>query len=660
MATVSNVRITGDTSGLSSNIQSAARDVDRLNESLSQTSDLTNRMSDVNLNVNNGGIGNGGYSPDVTQALNTVSQSQQQVTQVIQNNAGNNNNGGMGNVIAQATSGGLNGSSIMSMLSKAGPVGMAVAAGIGTVLVGNKFVEQWEKDIPQLTGTYAGLTSGLGDFSAKENSHNIREMFDTVNSRRFFDQVKFKNDDYMKTMDQLSRYGYSDWDSALNDASNVLKFENAGMGSRSQLISMSGLAQRFGLENALNSAYAGLEKSGMQKGQFDEFLSSMEDILESGISKGFVRAAEDISTDMVLLEKLSGGSALWQGQYAAENLAQMNSALENATSLGSVNDVLLYQAMSGLNEDTKKKILNGGYDTNLGYINDMMILERGVNADNIGAIFDIVNSSGGTAADKIARYKNMFGLNYTKAKDVYEMSLRYNDVNAASIASEINSYQADVKNESYEQRLLSSYETMSAEVKKIGSDLLGAKSGVLRIVDILAGVENENINLLEGRTPFSSEDELLTFEEMLNNYEGKYTKSELNDMMNMFFNENSSTFADILNFQNNEDLKAAWEARHGTLFFDTMFNPDNEILNTPYGPMKLTDWQQLTATKGYNAKNNLGKNIEKMTKEDILDLEQQYKDVKGKEMGEGSVLDTLKEIVGLIQTGSIVLKTSGH
>lgn len=643
--------------------------VGRIGDTADQVTNKFERLSNAAKNVQT--PGNGGFSN--TDVLN-AQLNQQQQTQVIQQivNTSNANNasqvasvvnstksGGsaissVGNV-ASALSGG--GAGLTSMLAGLGPVGVALAVGATAVMAGNKTVEQWEKEMPTVMGTYGALTSGLGENSAKTNSQNMREMFSKVNDRRWADNVKFKNDDYMNTMQQLSQFGYSNYDSALNDASNILRFENAGMGSRSQLLSIQGIAARFGLSNALNSAYAGLEQSGMMKGQFDEFLSSMEDILESGISKGFVKGADEIATDMTMLEKLSGGSKLWQGQYGAANLQQMNSAMENATNLSSVNDIMLYNAVSGLSKDKKNKIMGGNYDESLGYIADMMLLERGVNKDNIGAIFDMVNSEGGTASDKIARYKNMFGLNYTKANDVYQMSLRYKPGDAEAMAKQIQDYQANTENQSKEQQLLSAYETIKAEVVKMGANLVGAKNGVMSIVNYLTK-HGEESPLDPNKTPFDDE-EVLIFSEMLANYKGAKSKEELTQELVDKFNTGSAAYlSDKYDFQNLPALKAAWDRRDATAFLDILTDSDMVHSDAAFGLLSAEDANKIRNIKGLEKYRST---FEKMTEEDYEDLASQYSlATHGKDMwGAGSIVPVLQEIVNLIKNGSITLHTTG-
>ena len=660
------LRFTADTS-------QAVSEVGRIGDSVDRVSNKFEKLSNVAGNVPS--PGNGGFSnADVLNAqLN-----QQQQTQVIQqivNTSNANNASQVANVVNAAKGGGSGGNALASianmagsigggsglagMLAGLGPVGVALAAGAVVIGAGNKTVEQWEKEMPNVMGAYNSLTGGLGENSAKTNSANMREMFSKINNQRWADNVKFTNDDYMATMQQLSQFGYSNTDAALSDASNILRFENAGMGSRSQLISMQGIAARFGMTNALNAAYAGLEQSGMAKGQFDEFLSSMEDIMESSIAKGFVKGADEVATDMAMLEKLSGGSKLWQGQYGAENLQQMNSAMENATNLSSVNDIMLYRAVSGLGIAEKNKIMDGKYDASLGYIADMMLLERGVNAENIGAIFDMVNSEGGTAADKIARYKNMFGLNYTKANDVYQMSLRYKPGDAEAMAKTIQDYQANTENKSREQELLSAYETIKAKVVEIGADLLGAKTGIMKIVDVLVHPNETEESGGSGLFPVSGAEEQV-FLSMLSDYKGTKSAEELNlQLLGMFEAGTSGAYiSDLVDFQNIPVLKKAWEERNATAFFDILTDSDLLEYSDTFGLMTKEDSKTLKKMK---IDKKLKKQFKGMSREDYDDLAIQYYGATGNDLwGSGSIVPKLQEIINLINNGTITIHSVPH
>lgn len=594
--TTSNVRITGDTSGLTSSLERVGDVIEREREKIDEFSDSIRNIPNVN--------GNNPFSNnDVANVMNN----QASQTQVIRQQTGNSGgtvvngggggngsvqSGGHGNAVSALTRGSAGGA-LTSALTAMGPVGLAIAAVIGGGKVANNVEKKWEDKLPEMLDTYNSL-SDVGGRSAEQNSENIRDMFDATRRQRNEDNTRFKTDDYLATMRQMKEFGFSDWSDSLTAASNVMRFENAGMGSRAQLMEVEGISKRFGLEGALDQAFAGLKASGMEKGQFDEFLSSMEGILEDGISKGFVKGADEIATDLTLLESLSGGSKLWQGQYGAANLQQMNSAVENATSLGSVNDVIMYQAINSMSEEDKSRILGDNYDKENGYINNMMILERGLTADTIGPIFEALKATGGSKEDQIARFMSTFGLNYTKAMDVYNMAQNYKPGDAEKIANDIRSYRTDTSAESVDSQLLEARENIANQTQRIGADVLEINKTLTQMA-ANAIVDDEIPETKEIKMLPVSGDEVGVWEKLIKSYNGPMSQEQLYQEINNYFNDPTKReWADVLNFQNNDILRNAWETGNGTEFFTSLF--DN-MVSTAFGPMSMSDWRQIEKDK---------------------------------------------------------------
>jgi hypothetical protein len=82
----------------------------------------------------------------------------------------------------------------------------------------------------------------------------------------------------------------------------------------------------------------------MSTGQFNEFLRSMQRVFEDGISKGFVRGGQEIAGNLAYLAELGGGSELYKGEAGANVMQKLSGGIEGATSLSSVNDILIYQS----------------------------------------------------------------------------------------------------------------------------------------------------------------------------------------------------------------------------------------------------------------------------------------------------------------------------
>jgi hypothetical protein len=236
----------------------------------------------------------------------------------------------------------------------------------------------------------------------------------------------------IEAMKQIGSYGVRSETQALNMAQNQAVWSRFTGADLSTIQKFAGQSYRYGGETgAVSTAYGGLMAQNMGKGQFTEFLNSMERILEEGIAKGFVRSSEEIAGNMAMLYKLSSGSSLWQGEQGAQRLSQMNMAISNATNLQSVEDVISYGVIARelLGEDESAReanfISHGGQKKNYTgtYVDTMQILERGLSPELLKGQFEAVKrlEGGENRAGIIERFKTMFGLNYTGATDVWAM-----------------------------------------------------------------------------------------------------------------------------------------------------------------------------------------------------------------------------------------------
>ena len=292
---------------------------------------------------------------------------------------------------------------------------------------------------------------------------------------------------FIEATGQTATYGIQDATQAMNMTRTQAlwsRFTGADMGT---IQKFAGQAYRYGGErDAASVAYGGLKAQDMGKGQFSEFMHSIERAMSEGISKGFVKSTEEIAGNMQMLYKLSGDSALWQGEQGAQRLSQMNMAISSATNLQSVEDVISYSAARDLlgsgadrnakflnltggnisegnanfratadggnnimgsvrqgqrveilgNEGDYFRVNNGGREgyvhktmfNNSGniytgtYADVMQILERGLSADLLKGQWSAVRQlDGDNNAATIERFKEMYGLNYTGASQVWGM-----------------------------------------------------------------------------------------------------------------------------------------------------------------------------------------------------------------------------------------------
>lgn len=174
------------------------------------------------------------------------------------------------------------------------------------------------------------------------------------------------------------------------------------------LMKFQGTASRYGLgDNAIQNAFGGLIVSGMGRGQFTEFLQSLQSVIEDGISNGYITSAEDVTRNLAMYARLSDNNPLWQGQNGARMFTQMNNNLAQATSLSDTNSALVFSALH-----------KGG-----SYVDTMEAIEKGLNDKNaFGKIFStFMQSEKGNYEGIIERLRATYGLNYTQAKQVFAM-----------------------------------------------------------------------------------------------------------------------------------------------------------------------------------------------------------------------------------------------
>jgi hypothetical protein len=246
----------------------------------------------------------------------------------------------------------------------------------------------------------------------------------------------FTTQAFIEAMKQMGGYGIRSETQALNMAQTQALWSRFTGADLSAIQKYAGQAYRYnGETNATATVYGGLMAQGMGKGQTMEFLNAMGRIMEESISKGFVRSSEEIAGNMQMLYKLSGGSALWQGEQGAQRLSQMNNAVSNATNLQRVEDVVTFgvareiwgnQNKSGWKTGEKR----AGITYSGTYADEMQLIERGVSADMLKGQFEAVNRlEGDNTAGIIERFKSMYGLNYTGATQVWAMMRNAKDAN---------------------------------------------------------------------------------------------------------------------------------------------------------------------------------------------------------------------------------------
>lgn len=214
-------------------------------------------------------------------------------------------------------------------------------------------------------------------------------------------------DEMLAQMQNAAIYGLGE-KASLNLVANSAKWGQETGADMNALMKLQGTASRYGLgDNVIQNAYGGLRASGMQKGQFNEFLQGLQSVIEDGISNGYITSTEDVTRNLTMYARLSDNNPLWQGQNGARMFTQMNNNLAQATSLSDTNSALVFSALH-----------KGG-----SYVDTMEAIEKGLNdKDAFGKIFStFMQSEGGNYEGVIERLRATYGLNYTQAKQVFAM-----------------------------------------------------------------------------------------------------------------------------------------------------------------------------------------------------------------------------------------------
>lgn len=241
-------------------------------------------------------------------------------------------------------------------------------------------------------------------------------------------------DDFINFANSLSEYGVKSKEQAGNivrEAGVMAKYTGTDANS---IVDFMGNRARLGSDSQkdLQRAFVYSQEAGLAKGQFGEFLDGLQNAVEQGIAKGYITSTEDVSRQMMMFSKLSGGNDAWEGKYGFQKLSQINNGLANATALGSSSQILAYQAIHGIVSDDvkdengniiKKGIKGGAYIKGQDALNALSLMESGLNPASFKAIAGTLsNIYGNDIMSQVAAWKELTGLNYTNAMQLYEMA----------------------------------------------------------------------------------------------------------------------------------------------------------------------------------------------------------------------------------------------
>jgi hypothetical protein len=308
-----------------------------------------------------------------------------------------------------------------------GSAGSAAGQALNTLIHGPANAEATEAAYADLWQSRSGDAMELAALTGSVN--DVRGAFKTAADAAA--EFGYSAEEGMDAMKQAAQQGLGG-DEARAVVEQSFDYERRTGADRGTLLGISSMSARYGAGDALGGGWAGMQASGMKPGQYSEYLRAMQRVMEDGISKGFSKSAKEIAGDLTFIQGLSGGSELWKGEQGQQRLSQMSAGLEAATGLASSSDILAYRgARNVLDNDTDGKIWNqiANLDGKEGadikrsgsYIDAMILMERGLNADTFSEIMKLNrNAEGGDRSAVIERMKQQFGLSYTNSAMLHD------------------------------------------------------------------------------------------------------------------------------------------------------------------------------------------------------------------------------------------------
>ncbi len=383
----------------------------------------------------------------------------------------------------------------MANLAKGLVAGGVVAAAVGAVIKGgdalaSKFIEA----MPTIYGT--GRAFGSMD--------DTDSMIAYQRLNRYNRGTNLDIDTFQGIAQSLRKQGVANslsGEAQLAEVGNIARTTSrwayATGGDASQYANLAGLMSRYGgskdVEKDFNYIMSAGRASGLNDTQLPEFLSGIQKVMEDGISKGFSRSATDVANTMLMFSKMSGGNPFWQGEQGAKILNQVNNGLSSATGLSKTSDIIAYRAIARAYEGKQEAAL--GKDLYLedgDYVNNMMLLEKGLNAENFGSIMGAIGETSTSTEGQIERLRQMFGVNYTGASRLLKLyQANGGNVSNTEIEKITKAPEYQNKETRYQQAMNDIKEAVinigdnMAEVKIAGMELVSGN--VQRIADFVAG-----------------------------------------------------------------------------------------------------------------------------------------------------------------------------
>ena len=365
---------------------------------------------------------------------------------------------------------------VSGMVSKAGPVGMAIAAvgalAAGTGMVVDALSKQYEQFVPTLMDT----TAAFGDLkkTAKENSATFRDSLQAATKSA--NAFGYSIEQGLEVRKGLGKGGIGS--GAAGGLSDSIFAYARGCGvDPGSLVGASVMGSRYKQGTVLGMAAGGVAASGMGAGRYDEYLQAMAGTFEASLSKGVVKGFGEISSTMNFFSKLG---ETWKGQLGSQRINQMSGAFEGATSLQKETDVLMYRAA----QDVVKKA-GGGKNGN--YLDAMTVMERGMTPELFRAYGEqLKKTTGGNQLDMVEMTKESFGTNYTSAIDLVKAMDDLSAMTDDEVKALLKSAEPP-KADSAEMQLLKAEGDLRSSIVSLGTGVLDLK---LQLITSAAQVVN--------------------------------------------------------------------------------------------------------------------------------------------------------------------------
>lgn len=467
-------------------------------------------------------------------------------------------------------------------LLAAGVVGSIVSGVVkGADALTNKFIDE----MPTVYGTGRAFGSTNDNFAlsawSKVNEYNKGTGLNSETFQGLVQSLRKQGvgNDLLSPQAQLDLAG--------NIAKTTSRWAYYTGGDANQYANLAGLMSRYGgstnVAEDFNYLVSAGKASGLDRTQIPEFLSGIQKVMEEGIANGFTRSATDVASTLLMFSKLSNNNPFWQGEQGAKLINQANRGLASATSLSKTSDIIAYRAISQAYDGKEESEL--GEDLYLkdgGYVNKMMLLERGLRTDNFGKIMESIYSTTGSTTQRAELLKDMFGVNYSGASRFMNL---YDKNKGKVTEEELKNILEDPDNQNKETKNQENINSIKDWVVKIGSktaaikiDGLGIISdGVTRLANKLAPDETFQKPLGGGNhyEEFKIKDGTATPDYYA-------TKEAVNKKALENFSEGSLVLLNSLGRSSRYtlgDTGEGWNAYYNEV---NNFNPETDIWNSPY------------------------------------------------------------------------------